>query len=167
MPIEVINQQRSEKIAKKEWKNFAASVLEALSLEQVEATIVFVGDRKIRALNKQFRSIDKPTDVLSFSYQTTENTANSDAIEEVFYEQFATSEGNYLGDVVISTQTAVVYAKKLGLTFDEEVKTLILHGLLHLCGYDHETDNGEMDELEQKLRKQLLGFITLNIPSDS
>jgi len=167
MLIDIINQQRSEKIAKKEWKEFALSVLEALSLEQVEVSIVFVGDRKIRALNKEFRGIDKPTDVLSFSYQTTENTTNSDAIDGTFYEQLATFAGNYLGDVVISTQTAVVYAKKLGLTFDQEIKVLIIHGLLHLCGYDHEIDNGEMDELEQKLRKQLLGFTTLNIPSDS
>jgi probable rRNA maturation factor len=166
MPIEVINKQRSEKVSKKEWKEFALSVLQALNLEQVEATIVFVSNQKIRSLNREFRGIDKPTDVLSFSYQTTESTANIDIIKEKFYAQLASSEGNYLGDVVISTQTAVVYAKKLGLTFDEEVKVLILHGLLHLCGYDHERDNGEMDELEEKLRKQLLGFVTLNIPSN-
>ncbi len=167
MLVEIINQQGTEKIAEKEWKEFALSVLQALSLEQVETTIVFVGDRKIKALNKEFRNINKPTDVLSFSYQTTETTANNEPIEEKLYAHLASFAGNYLGDVVISTQTAVVYAKKLGLTFNEEIKVLILHGLLHLCGYDHERDNGEMDELEQKLRKQLLGFTTLNIPSDS
>lgn len=167
MTVEIINQQRKEKIAKKEWKDFALSVLKALNLEEVDVTIVFVGDRKIRALNRDFRNIDKATDVLSFSYQTTESTVNEQDVEENSFPSLASFEGNYLGDVVISSQTANLYAKKLGLTFDEEVKTLILHGLLHLCGYDHERDNGEMDELEQKLRKQLLGFSTLSLLSDS
>lgn len=162
MPVEIINQQRKEKIAKKEWGLFALSVLKVLNLEQVEVTIAFVGDRRIKSLNKEFRGINKPTDVLSFSYQSAETTANQQGTENTSPNDLASFEGNYLGDVVISTQTAALYAKKLGLTFDQEVKTLILHGLLHLCGYDHEIDDGEMDELEQKLRKQLLGFTILN-----
>lgn len=167
MPVEIINQQRKEKIAKKEWKLFALSVLKALELEQVEVTIAFVGDRKIKLLNKEFRGINKPTDVLSFSYQTTDSTTYEHDVEKNCPDNLANFAGNYLGDVVISTQTATLYAKKLGLTFDQEVKTLILHGLLHLCGYDHETDEGEMDELEEKLRKQLLGFTILNTLSTS
>jgi probable rRNA maturation factor len=158
MLVEIVNRQRSQKIAKKEWKEFAIAVLKELNLKKIEVTIVFVGDQKIRELNREFRSIDKATDVLSFSYQDVENTEDNKTVKENVYENLVNSTSNYLGDVVISTNTAVVYAQKLGLTFDQEVKTLILHGLLHLCGYDHETDNGEMDELEQKLRKQLLGF---------
>jgi probable rRNA maturation factor len=61
-----------------------------------------------------------------------------------------------LGDVVISTQTAARYAAKCGLSFDREVRHLIIHGLLHLCGYDHETDHGEMRQLERQLRRQLI-----------
>ncbi|MBK7993366.1 MAG: rRNA maturation RNase YbeY [Blastocatellia bacterium] len=158
MLVEIINRQRSQKIAKKEWKEFAIDVLKELNLENIEVSIVFVSDQKIQELNRDFRSIDKATDVLSFSYQDVANTEDNKLLKENFYENIVNSTSNYLGDVVISTHTAVIYAQKLGLTFDQEIKTLILHGLLHLCGYDHETDNGEMDELEQKLRKQLLGF---------
>ena len=60
-----------------------------------------------------------------------------------------------LGDIAISVDTASAQAKENGLKFDEEVAQLILHGLLHLCGYDHETDNGEMNRLELRLRKKL------------
>jgi probable rRNA maturation factor len=176
MLVEIINQQRKEKVAKKEWKEFAISVLKALNLEEVEVSIVFVGDQKIKSLNKEFRGFDKPTDVLSFSYGVNEASQDSET-NTLTLDGFSTKddpnnalasfEGNYLGDVVISTQTATLYAKKLGLTFDQEIKILILHGLLHLSGYDHETDNGEMDELEQSLRKQLLGFTFPNVSIDS
>ena len=60
-----------------------------------------------------------------------------------------------LGDIAISVETAAMQAKENGLTFDGEIAQLILHGLLHLSGYDHETDNGEMNRLELRLRKQL------------
>ena len=60
-----------------------------------------------------------------------------------------------LGDVAISVETATRQARENGLTFDQEVAQLILHGLLHLSGYDHETDNGEMNRLEVRLRKRL------------
>lgn len=167
MPIEILNSQRSYKIAKAELKEFALGVLKCLDLETTEAVIIFIGDKKMRQLNRDFRGMDKPTDVLSFSYKEAK-TSEEDNLEEVFNEDLANSTGNYLGDVVISTQTATSYAQKLGLTFDQEVKTLILHGLLHLAGYDHETDNGEMDELEGKLRKQLLGLEQIpNLSADS
>jgi probable rRNA maturation factor len=60
-----------------------------------------------------------------------------------------------LGEVIISVPRAAAQAKENGLTFADEVRQLILHGLLHLCGYDHETDQGEMNRLELTLRKKL------------
>ena len=60
-----------------------------------------------------------------------------------------------MGDVVISVERAEAQAAEHGLGFEEEVAQLILHGLLHLCGYDHETDNGEMNRLELRLRRRL------------
>ena len=60
-----------------------------------------------------------------------------------------------LGDVVISVEQAERQAREHGLTLDEEIAQLILHGLLHLCGYDHETDGGEMNALELRLRRRL------------
>lgn len=70
-------------------------------------------------------------------------------------DEFEKAEGLSLGDVVISVEQAARQASEHGLEFDEEVSQLILHGLLHLCGYDHETDEGEMSRLELSLRRRL------------
>ena len=68
---------------------------------------------------------------------------------------FPADEANNLGDVAVSVETAATQAKENGLTFENEIAQLILHGLLHLSGYDHEADNGEMNRLEIKLRRKL------------
>jgi probable rRNA maturation factor len=70
-------------------------------------------------------------------------------------DEFEKAEGATLGDVVISVEQAARQAREHGLELDEEVAQLILHGLLHLCGYDHETDDGEMNRLELRLRRRL------------
>ena len=131
--IEVVNRQRRVKIATGAWADFAAKALDAIGKSGSSATIAFVSDKRIRKLNQQFRSIDKATDVLSFP----------------------SDESGNLGDVAVSLETATTQAKENGLTFDNEIAQLILHGLLHLSGFDHETDNGEMNSLELKLRKKL------------
>ena len=131
--IEVVNRQRGKKVDVEVWARFAGKALEAIGKHGSSATIAFVSDKNIHKLNRQFRNVDKPTDVLSFP---------------------ADEEMN-LGDIAISVETAAMQAKENGLTFDGEIAQLILHGLLHLSGYDHETDNGEMNRLELRLRKQL------------
>ena len=130
--IEVVNRQRRLQIGTRAWSTFAMKALAAIGKSDSSATIAFVSDKKIRELNRQFRGIDKATDVLSFP-----------------------SDGPDLGDVAVSVDTAAAQAKENGLEFDEEIAQLILHGLLHLSGYDHETDNGEMNRLELRLRKKL------------
>lgn len=136
--VEVVNRQRGRKIATAEWSVRATEMLAAIGKEKSSATVAFVSDAKIRELNRAFRGIDKPTDVLSFP-------ADEDVPE---------SNGE-LGDIAISVDRAAAQAKENELTLNEEIAQLILHGLLHLCGYDHETDNGEMNHLELKLRKKL------------
>jgi probable rRNA maturation factor len=131
--IEVVNRQRRLQIDTRVWFDFATKALAAIGNSESSATIAFVSDKKIRELNRQFRGIDKATDVLSFP---------SGGPDE-------------LGDIAVSIDTAQTQAKENGLKLDEEVAQLILHGLLHLCGYDHETDNGEMNRLELRLRKKL------------
>jgi len=131
--VEVVNRQRRLKLNTEAWSNFAALALDAIGKSESSATIAFVSDKRIRELNRQFRSVDKATDVLSFPAEEKLN----------------------LGDIAVSVDTAAVQAKENGLPFDREIAQLILHGLLHLCGYDHETDNGEMNRLELKLRRKL------------
>lgn len=137
--IEFINRQRSRTINLKQWRTFGERALRAIDSKQT-ATIVFVSDAAIRRLNRQFRGKDEVTDVLSFPSEA---------------ELFEDEKQSQLGEVVISLQRAAVQARQNGLTFSNEVEQLILHGLLHLCGYDHESDNGEMHRLELKLRKKL------------
>jgi probable rRNA maturation factor len=91
----------------------------------------------MRALNRDFRGFDKPTDVLSF------RTSRKGG-----------SEG-YLGDIVISVETADRQARRLRSTLPRELEILALHGFLHLLGYDHETDDGEMRRIEYRLRRRL------------
>ena len=97
--------------------------------------ILITGSRELRAMNSRFRGKDKPTDVLSFS-----PVLGSDA---------------FGGDIAICADIAARNARSLGHSPAEEVKILALHGLLHLAGYDHERDNGEMARKEQGLRKSL------------
>ena len=135
--VEVVNSQRRVSIDRTRWQEFTDRVLKELDKADENVTIAFVSDRRMRELNREFRGLDRATDVLSFP-------ATSDAFSEVS-----------LGDVVISTETALRQAKENALTLEREVAQLILHGVLHLCGFDHETDTGEMNRLELKLRRRL------------
>ena len=133
--VEVVNRQRRLQVDTERWSIFASTALAAIGKHESSATIAFVSDKKIRELNHQFRDVDKATDVLSFP------AGGPDEPE--------------LGDIAISVDTAAAQAKENGLRFEHEIAQLILHGLLHLSGYDHETDNGEMNRLELRLRRKL------------
>ena len=138
--IEVVSRQRRRKMDCERWQEFGEKALKAIGKAGHDATIAFVSDRQIKILNKRFRGLDKPTDVLSFP-------AGDD--------EFAATSQPSLGDIAISVERAESQAAENGLTFEKEIAQLILHGLLHLCGYDHETDNGEMNRLELRLRSKL------------
>ncbi len=139
--VEVVNRQRGRAVDCGRWAEFARRALDAVGAEAgAGATVAFVSDRTMRGLNRQFRGRDATTDVLSFPAGR---------------EEWERAEGESLGDVVVSVGQAERQAAEHGLDFDGEVAQLILHGLLHLCGYDHETDRGEMNALELKLRRRL------------
>src|SRR2546421_377930 len=138
--IEVVNRQRKRAIDCGCWQAFTTKVSCALPIVAEGVTVAFVSDRAMRELNRMWRGKLATTDVLSFPAEQAE---------------FEKAEGLRLGDVVISIDQAARQAKEHGLSFENEVAQLILHGLLHLSGYDHETDRGEMNRLELKLRKRL------------
>lgn len=139
--IEVVNRQRRRRVEVGRWREFAERALEAIGIKERSATVAFVSDRAMRDLNRRFRGRDYATDVLSFP------------TEHGGWEE--PDEALSLGDVVISLERAEAQAAEHGLELEEEVAQLILHGLLYLCGYDHETDNGEMNRLELSLRRRL------------
>ena len=138
--IEIVNRQRKSRIASARWERFGAKALKVLPVKNASATIVFVSDRAMAELNRRWRDQRGTTDVLSFP---------------AAQDKFEKSEGLNLGDVVISVEQAARQAKQNKLSLNLEISQLILHGLLHLCGYDHSTDNGEMNRLERRLRKRL------------
>ncbi len=138
--IEIVNRQRRRKVDPENLRATAEQALKVIGRENAGATIAFVSDLRMRELNRSFRGIDKTTDVLSFPAGPNE---------------FPLTDDVSLGDIAISVQRAELQARESGLSFDDEIAQLILHGLLHLCGYDHETDDGEMNRLELRLRRRL------------
>jgi len=138
--IEVVNRQRKLKVDCLRWQAFVVEAMQVMPVTATGVTVAFVSDRTIGELNRMWRHKQGPTDVLSFP---------------VAQEAFEKLEGLELGDVVISVEQAARQAKENGLELETELAQLILHGLLHLCGYDHETDKGEMNRLELRLRRQL------------
>lgn len=128
----LLNHQRKHRIDSRGVHRFLAGLVAALGRPEASFCVVFVNDKAMHAYNHRYRHIDKTTDVLSFS-----------------------GEADYLGDIVISTETAWKQARKSPtLTFNDNIRRLLLHGLLHLTGYDHETDDGEMRAIERRLRRK-------------
>lgn len=121
--------------------NFVLSEMKCPSTTDV--TISFVTNERIHELNRDYRGIDRPTDVLSFECDNVP-FEDEDISAGVEYE---------LGDVIIAPDVALDQTKEYGTTFEQEVSLLVVHGLLHLCGYDHiEDDEAEiMEALERKL----------------
>ena len=138
--IEVVNRQRKVPVDCGRWRAFVAKALKGVPAEGAGVTVAFVSDRAMRELNRRWRGRRGTTDVLSFPSEQ---------------DEFEKLEGLSLGDVVVSAEQAARQAGEHGLDFEGEVAQLILHGLLHLCGYDHERDGGEMNALELNLRRRL------------
>ncbi len=107
-------------------------IYEYLTNKDIE--LILTTDEEIRTLNRTYRNKDKATDVLSFP------------LEEM--------PGMPLGSIIISVDTAQKIANELGHSIEDEIKLLFIHGLLHLLGYDHEIDNGEMREKEAEVIKK-------------
>lgn len=138
--IEVVNRQRKLPIDCARWTAFVAKATTVLPARVEGVTVAFVSDGLMLDLNHRWRGKRGTTDVLSFPAEQ---------------DEFEKQEDASLGDILISAEQAERQAKDNGLTLDQEIAQLILHGLLHLCGYDHETDKGEMNRLEIRLRRKL------------
>lgn len=140
----IVNLQRKIKINAKSFLPFAEAVRASVEeASEGDFSTVFVSDKRMQKMNRDFRGKDSTTDVLSFPYEADD------------FEIEIEENANFLGDIVISAEQAARQAEEHGLSLELEIKQLILHGVLHLCGYDHETDNGEMNARELELRDKL------------
>ena len=128
----LLNRQRKHRIDSRGIRRFLAGLVTEVGCPEACFSVVFVTDKAMHSYNLRYRHIDKPTDVLSFP-----------------------GHDGYLGDILISTETAWKQVRKSAtLSFDDNIRRLLLHGILHLSGYDHETDNGEMRAIERQLRRK-------------
>jgi len=135
MKILIENRQTAIKIERRRIRGTVSRILKILNCAGKEISISFTDDEKIKKLNKQYLGRNKPTNVLSFSLQEGE---------------YGNINPQTLGDVVISVETAQKDAVNGKLTFEQEIDFLIIHGILHLLGYNHENTTAE----ETKKMKQ-------------
>lgn len=136
MSIEVRSETDFSRVELARLVRFGRAVLSLLGRSRWSVSLLVVDDATIRALNRQWRRIDRATDVLSFP-------AGDDP-------------ARVLGDVVISAPRAIAQAKRYGVTTTEELRRLLVHGILHLMGFDHvkAAERREMRALEEKLLRQ-------------
>jgi len=121
-----------------ELRRTVRTVLGRLGVERADVALLITGDERIRELNQRYLNRDRPTDVISFP--------DGDRLPD---------GRRLLGEIVVSLATARVQAVRLDHGELDELRELVLHGLLHLLGYDHQADGGEMDRLELELRSDV------------
>jgi probable rRNA maturation factor len=155
----ILNRQRTVRVARPPLEAFLVRVREQLRLNGAEITIALVSDPAIARMNETYRHKKGPTDVLSFpgddAPRRNGGRRRAPRARAKRQDGAVASDGHSLGDIAISPATARRNAKKLGRTLPDELQILILHGVLHLLGYDHETDNGQMTRVENRLRRKL------------
>ena len=137
--IALQNPNRYPDVRARRLRPWLERLLAALAPRAQSLGVRFCGDREMRRVNRQYRGLDTTTDVLSFPGQVG-------------------SEDGHLGDVLISVPVARRQAAEGHHSPEREIKTLLLHGVLHCLGYDHESDDGEMGRLERRLRKTWLNL---------
>jgi len=142
----IVNRQRGVRIPLKPLDLFLRQIRRLLRLGRAEISVAFVTNAEIARLNKLYRRKRGPTDVLSFP---TRNGSRRSAGRR------SPVPGRFLGDIAIAPAVARKYARRHNRSLHAELRVLLLHGVLHLLGYDHEADEGQMDRLERKLRRRL------------
>jgi probable rRNA maturation factor len=135
----IVNRQRRVPVAIHPLQQFYERVRRELGFAPESVTIELISDETMARLNEKFRKKQGPTDVLSFPANGARPARDAE----------------YIGDIAISPETARRNARRFSRSLPVEMRILILHGMIHLAGFDHETDRGEMDRIERRLRKRL------------
>ena len=135
MPVHMLIQVRRVTFDQARLDRQARAILSDVGEASAELGILFVGDQRMRSLNRQYRGKDRTTDVLAFALREAPHSSSS-----------------VLGDVVIAVPTAVRQAKEGQRSLDEELTVLLVHGILHLCGYDHERSEKEARRMQRRER---------------
>ena len=146
MEVQIDNRQSNLRISKKKIRQTATVILNALEYPDAELSILIVDDQQIAQLNQDYLDRKGPTNVIAFPMRTG---------------KFSEIAPNLLGDVVISIETALLEGQHGGLSMEERFDQLLIHGILHLLGYDHENTKSEARKMEKKAQT-LLKIIQTN-----
>ena len=134
-----VNRQRKFKLSSVTVALFCENVLKTFSSEARELTVVLVSSAQMRSINQKYLNHDYATDVLSFSY-----------------EGILVEGRKFPGEIIVAPEVAAVHASAYGVSPEEEIRKLLVHGILHLLGYNHETDRGQMNRLQKRLLRRKL-----------
>lgn len=143
MPISIQNRQKKQEVDTGRLRRSLKRLLKELHCREIEVSLLLVDDDQIREINRTYLKRDRPTNVISFSM--TEGS-------------FGHIHPEILGDIILSTETAARDARTFGLDFMDEMEFLLIHGLLHLIGYNHENTGAEQTE-KMKIRERELFFM--------
>jgi probable rRNA maturation factor len=138
MAVIIQNRQTVARLDLSSLRRDARMILKHLGRPRDEVSILLVGDREIREMNRLYLKRDRPTNVIAFPMQEG---------------PFSDLHPRVLGDVVISIETALRDAEKEGMTLEDEILFLLIHGILHLLGYDHEGSRSEGQRMRDKERE--------------
>jgi probable rRNA maturation factor len=159
----ILNRQRTVPVSLRSLDRFGQRLRQTLDLPEDSLTVCLVSEAEIARWNRAYRGKNGPTDVLSFlgggerhagTRSGSRRRSRSRASAEPAPPWAGETDG-YLGDIAIAPTVARRNARRLGRGLALELRILMLHGALHLLGYDHERDHGEMDRLERRLRRRL------------
>jgi probable rRNA maturation factor len=156
----IVNRQSRISVPLRDLDKFLARARRRLRLPKDSFAVCLVTDAEIARWNRVYRGKSGPTDVLSFATNVPKTkrghgrqgrVRTDDPLDAAAANHWA----QYIGDIAIAPAVAKRNASRFGRTFDDEMRILILHGILHLMGYDHEADDGQMERRENKLRREL------------
>ena len=140
MVVQIGNTQGNHRISKRKIQQSARAILDALGYPDAELSILIVDDQQIAKLNRQYLNREGPTNVIAFSMRQG---------------QFAEITPQLLGDIVISADTTHREAQSVRISMQERFDQLLIHGILHLLGYDHENNETEASRMEKKANELL------------
>ncbi|HEY1235728.1 MAG TPA: rRNA maturation RNase YbeY [Candidatus Binatia bacterium] len=141
MPVDIVQRGAGKRMPSRKIKKIALTILELLAQKNAELSLALIGNAEMRRLNARYRKKDYPTDVLSFPAGG-----------------ITPKDAPLLGDVIISVDKAIEQATGRGHSSEQEVITLLIHGIVHLLGYDHERSMKEaraMGRVERRIYRQL------------
>ena len=157
--IQLQNPGRYREVGARRLRPWLEAVVAELAPAAESLAVRFVTDREMRRLNATWRQKDQSTDVLSFPGALRGLPGVAEAPDGEAPEGAGPFDGHHLGDIAISIPTARRQAQHRGHRVEQELQTLLLHGLLHCLGFDHETDGGTMERLEYQLRTRWIDHV--------